>query len=205
MSKPDEMRRNKEVNMVETINSWAQQIIIVIITCTIIEMLLPDGKNKKYIKTIIGVYVVFTIISPIISKINNSSLDLSKYIKENESQTIQTSTNLDTNEYIEQVYMEKLKTDIKTKLETIDYSVQKIDLEIETQDEETYGTILQMSVSVLPKLEKETKNNIMIEKIVIGEEKVEEPTAIISDKEKEKVKQYLAEIYYINTNDINIY
>lgn len=205
MSKPDEMRRNKEVNMVETINSWAQQIIIVIITCTIIEMLLPDGKNKKYIKTIIGVYVVFTIISPIISKINNSSLDLSKYIKENESQTIQTSTNLDTNEYIEQVYMEKLKTDIKTKLETIDYSVQKIDLEIETQDEETYGTILQMSVSVLPKLEKETKNNIMIEKIVIGKEKVEEPTVIISDKEKEKIKQYLAEIYYINTNDINIY
>lgn len=191
--------------MVETINSWAQQIIIVIITCTIIEMLLPNGKNKKYIKTIIGTYVVFTIIAPIISKINNNSLDLSKYIKENESQTIQTSINLNTNEYIEKVYMEKLKTDIKTKIEAIDYNVQEIDLEIETQDEECYGTILQMSLSVVPKLEKETTNNIKIEKIVIGEKKIEESIVSISEKEKEKIKQYLAEIYYIKKEAIVIY
>ena len=82
-------------------------------------MILPEGKNKKYIKTVIGIYVVFTIISPIISKISNSNtLDLNKYFKTENNITIETSKPavVDTNEYIEEVYKEKLKTDIKTNL-----------------------------------------------------------------------------------------
>ncbi|MGN1301562.1 MAG: stage III sporulation protein AF, partial [Clostridia bacterium] len=95
--------------MIEIINSWAQKIIIVVIICTIIEMILPEGKNKKYIKTVIGIYVVFTIISPIISKINNSNtLDLNKYFKTENNITVETSSPVvDTNEYIEEVYKEK--------------------------------------------------------------------------------------------------
>ena len=125
--------------MIEIINSWAQKIIIAVIICTIIEMILPEGKNKKYIKTVIGIYVVFTIISPIISKISNSNtLDLNKYFKTENTITVETSSPVvDTNEYIEEVYKEKLKTDIKTKIEAINYSVKKIDLEIETENEET--------------------------------------------------------------------
>lgn len=145
--------------MVDIINSWAQRIIIVVIICTIIEMILPDGKNKKYIKTVIGIYVVFTIISPIIGKINsNSKLDLSKYINiDNSNLTIETSTNIDQNEYIEEVYKEKLKTDIKTKIEAMNYEVQNIDLEIETEDEQSYGTILHISLNILNKQEEKRK------------------------------------------------
>ncbi|MBO5413621.1 MAG: stage III sporulation protein AF [Clostridia bacterium] len=191
--------------MIEIINSWAQKIIIVVIICTIIEMILPEGKNKKYIKTVIGIYVVFTIISPIISKINNSNtLDLSKYFKTENNITIETSSPVaDTNEYIEEVYKEKLKTDIKAKIEAMNYGVKNIDLEIETEDEETYGTILKLNLSISQQKQEDKQNNIQIEKIVIGEEKKEEAT--ISDKEKEKIKQYLAEIYYMLEDDICIY
>lgn len=192
--------------MIETINTWAQKIIIVIIICTIIEMILPEGKNKKYIKTVIGIYVVFTIISPIISKLNNNSLDLSKYLKIDESQTIETSATLDTNKYIEDVYKEKLKSDIKTKVEAIDYGIEKIDLEIETKDEKTYGTILKLDLVVSNNVQPEkAQSNILIDKIIIGEEKTEDPSSSISDVEKEKIKQYLAEIYYINEENIFIY
>ena len=188
--------------MVEIINSWAQKIIIVIIICTIIEMILPEGKNKKYIKTVIGIYVVFTIISPIISKLNNNSLDLSEYIKIEESQTIETSATIDTNEYIEEVYKERLKTDIKTKIEAMNYGVKSIDLEIETEDEETYGTILKLGLSISGQKQEKVQSNIQVDKIVIGEEKQEETG--ISEQEKEKIKQYLAEIYYINMDNIII-
>lgn len=190
--------------MVGIINSWAQKIIIAVIICTIIEMILPEGKNKKYIKTVIGIYVVFTIISPIISKINNNNtLDLNKYFKTEKNITLETSSPVvDTNEYIEEVYKEKLKTDIKTKIEAMNYSVKNIDLEIETEDEETYGTILKLNLSISQ--EKEDKqNNIQIEKIVIGEEKKEESD--ISDKEKEKIKQYISSIYYVPEDNVIIY
>ena len=191
--------------MVGIINSWAQKIIIAVIICTIIEMILPEGKNKKYIKTVIGIYVVFTIISPIISKISNSNtLDLNKYFKTENNITIETSSPVvDTNEYIEEVYKEKLKTDIKAKIEAMNYGVKNIDLEIETEDEETYGTILKLNLSISQQEQEDKQNNIQVEKIVIGEEKKEEST--ISDKEKEKIKKYLAEIYYMTEENICIY
>ena len=75
--------------MVNWLNTWAQRIIIVVIICTIIEMILPEGKNKKYIKIVMGIYVVFTIISPIIAKINNKEkIDLEKYLDVNVSNEI---------------------------------------------------------------------------------------------------------------------
>ena len=50
-------------------SSWAKSIILAVIVSTIIQMILPEGNNKKYIKTVIGLYILFTIISPIISNI----------------------------------------------------------------------------------------------------------------------------------------
>ena len=47
--------------MVNWISSWAQGIVIAVIISTIIEMILPNGNIKKYVKTVIGVYIVFAI------------------------------------------------------------------------------------------------------------------------------------------------
>lgn len=188
--------------MVEAINSWAQKIIIVVIICTIIEMILPEGKNKKYIKTVIGIYVVFTIISPIISNLSESSLNINEHFKTDNSVVIETNTTIDTNEYIQKVYKEKLKTDIKTKIEAINYTAKNINLEIESEDKETYGTILKLSLSVYKTKPEEAENSIHIETIIIGETKNEK--SIISDKEKEEIQQYLAEIYYIDKDSITV-
>ena len=40
---------------------WANGVIVAVILATIFEMILPEGNNKKYIKTVIGVFVLFTI------------------------------------------------------------------------------------------------------------------------------------------------
>jgi len=62
--------------MISIINSWAKGIILAIIIATIIEIILPEGNNKKYIKTIIGIYILFVMIHPFIStnKININSI-----------------------------------------------------------------------------------------------------------------------------------
>lgn len=186
--------------MVEAINSWAQRIIIVIIICTVIEMILPEGKNKKYIKTVIGIYVVFTIISPIITNLNNDQIDLNKYLKIDNNIAIETSTTIDTNTYIEEVYKEKLKADIKSKIEEMNYKVNKIDLKIETENEEKYGEILEINLRISKQKEQEKTSNIQIEKIIIGEEKQEETS--ITEKEKNEIKQYLAEIYGVSMGTV---
>ena len=53
--------------MIEFISSWAEQIVLAVIVATIIELILTKNKNKKYIQMVIGVYVLFNIISPIIN------------------------------------------------------------------------------------------------------------------------------------------
>lgn len=53
--------------MISNISSWAEQIIIAVIIATILEMVLPNGNSKKYIKTVIGIYILYTIISPVIT------------------------------------------------------------------------------------------------------------------------------------------
>ena len=77
--------------MISWISSWAQGIIMAVIIGAIIEMILPEGNSKKYVKIVIGVYVLFTIISPVISKITGKTiqlsdiLELNKYIEETEN------------------------------------------------------------------------------------------------------------------------
>lgn len=187
--------------MVNFLNSWAQRIIVVIIICTIIEMILPKGKNKNYIKTVIGIYVVFTIISPIISKLNGN-INFDKYlnIKNNYNSTIEVSSNINTNEYVEKVYKGKLEQDIKNKLSDINYDVNNIEIEVETSDNSMYGDILKLKLQVSEK-NKENKNEIKINTIQIGETKAKTK---ISSEEADTIKKYLSEAYNIDVTKIDV-
>ena len=61
--------------MINFMSSWAEQIVLAVIVATIIEMILPKSKNKKYIQMVVGVYVLFNIISPIIKNKDNFSIE----------------------------------------------------------------------------------------------------------------------------------
>ncbi len=190
--------------MVNWLNTWAQRIIIVVIICTIIEMILPEGKNKKYIKIVMGIYVVFTIISPIIAKINNKEkIDLEKYLDVNVSnETMETSATVDTNKYIEELYKEKLKEDVKEKLLSINYETKNVNLEIETKNDNTYGSILSLEVTVSKEKEEKSENTIRINKVTIGENNKDK--ADLTKEEIDKIKKCLAENYKIDEEKISV-
>lgn len=111
--------------MVSFISSWAQQIIFAVIIGTILQMLLPDGKNKKYIKIIIGVYVLFAIISPVVGKNIDLNLDEFNLTLDN------TTTSLDeTNQdEITNLYIVNLKQDIISKLSNKGYGCENVELQ----------------------------------------------------------------------------
>ena len=111
--------------MVSFISSWAQQIIFAVIIGTILQMLLPEGKNKKYIKIVIGVYVLFAVISPVIGK------DLDIDLNEFNISLDNTTTSLDeTNEQnINDIFVTNLTQDIKSKLNNKGYGCEEVTLE----------------------------------------------------------------------------
>ena len=162
----------------EFLNTWLQGIIVAVVIASIIQMILPNGNNKKYIKVVLGVYVVFQIITPVINKFFNSDfevsslIDIDKYTKKMETYEV-SSKNTDINktneDSIKQIYITNLKKDIKTKLEDKDYLIKNIEVQVE--DNENYD-IKSLTIYVNGKNDnkeeknkEKTENNIHINEI----------------------------------------
>lgn len=139
----------------EFLNSWLQGIIVSVVIATIIEMILPNGNSKKYIKIVLGIYVAFNIITPVVNKITKNNFELSsivnideykKQMQSIEKSSLNVNTNINTtniNEVnIKQIYISKLENDIKTKLEEKDYIVNNIKIDIENNEEYTIKQII---------------------------------------------------------------
>lgn len=198
--------------MVTAISSWAEQIIIAIMIATIFEMILPDCKNKKYVKTVIGLYILFTILSPIIKNFSNGDISFasSEYTKEiNEiSSSYQKFDNV-TDNNIQDTYILSLKQDIQGKLNKKGYIAATINIEIEKENEELYGQINKLSISLSKKPQQEDKksnNSISVNKIQI-ENTTNNTIATnskINDKEIKELKEYLSSEYGVETNNIKI-
>ena len=118
------------------IKEWAGGIVSAVIIATILEMLLPDNKNKKYINTVIGVYILFSIISPIITKVTGTSINLEDYINDDTSlatnYTMDNVALLESSSNVEDVYIKTMKSDIENKLKEKGYSTNSIELKINT-------------------------------------------------------------------------
>lgn len=186
--------------MISFFSKWAQGIIVAIIITVIIEMILPEGNNKKYIKMVLGIYVLYTILNPILLKfsdgisINNILVD--EYIVE--QNTIE-AVAINTNATIEAVYTKNITNEIKTYLSTQGFNVSNINATIETEDEITYGMIKELELTISKKDEADIS---IVEPISInvgeGEEKIKYTSVI------ESIKVYLNNNYGIDKDKIII-
>ena len=114
--------------MIEFLSSWAEQIVLAVIIATIIELILPNNKNKKYIQMVIGIYILFNIISPIINNKENLSFD--EYAsKENivKSEYVVDQTSMD--KRLEKIYLEELEKNVTNKFEENGYTVKKCEID----------------------------------------------------------------------------
>ena len=194
--------------MINAMSTWAKSIILAVIVSTIIQMILPEGNNKKYIKTVIGLYILFTIISPIISKISggNSTIDVSKY--ENyfnvENTTTASANVIDKN--LDNTYTSSIKADIKNRMKQKGYKVNSLDANIELKNEESYGTINNLKIS----LEREESNNnsniqaVNKIEIKISNNTNEAKQNNLTSMEKQEIKNYLSETYSIKKENIEV-
>ncbi len=208
--------------MVSIINSWAQGIILAVIIAGIIEIVLPEGNNKKYVKTIIGIYILFVMVHPLISKISSKNIDVnsvidSTTIKINEYETDNIA--IETNNYIEETYKQKLEEDIEQKTKEKGYNINFLNLNIETEKEEYYGQVnsISMQISNIEQSEEQIDKNITentVNEIVNVEIKISDSNSInkeneeqgrnISEEEIEAFKEYLNSVYGTQKENIHI-
>lgn len=206
--------------MIENISVWAEQIIMAVIIATLIEMILPEGNNRKYIKAVIGVYILFTIISPILKNNGNfnfNNIDYESYFKENETyKTMSESLTSNNDNSVEEIYINNLKQDMKQKLKEKGFLVESSAVKIELQEGDNYGRILEINLALSKLKEEDTKeqsSNIIvndISKISIGNTVKNETTSSnskenkLSSSEIKEVKDYLSNVYEVSNKKIYI-
>lgn len=197
--------------MIKFINSWAQGIILAVIIATIIELILPEGKNKKYVKTVIGIYILFTIIYPLINKFTN--LNINSLIENTTKQmsTYQESNTLkiDTNKYIEDTYRKKVEEDLKNKANDKNLNIISLKIDIETEDEKRYGMLNSLVIKVEKENVEETNNAVnQIKEINISKNVQENSNKYnentVTDEEINELKEYINTTYYLEKEKIHI-
>ena len=167
----------------------------------------------------LGIYVVFSIISPVIGKVTQNNFEISSiinmdiYAKElgtYEELSKNRSLEYTNNENIKQMYISKLKEDIVSKLKNRGYIVKKIELNIE--DGENYS-IKDITIYLDSKKQKEEKENNTINEIEVvnisvqnkEENKIENIESNVTHFEKTEIIKYIAEEYGIDEKKITIY
>lgn len=198
--------------MIKFINSWAQGIILAVIIATIIEIILPEGKNKKYVKTVIGIYILFTIIYPLINKLTKTNINI---LIENTTKQMSTyqeknSLKIDTDKYIESTYKKKIEEDIRKRANEKNLNITSLNVYIETEDENRYGMLNSLVIKV-EKNEASKKNNdvnqikeINISKNVQNNEIIENKDKTATEKEINEFKEYINATYYLEKEKIHI-
>ena len=204
--------------MVNIINSWAKGIILAVMVSTIIEIILPEGNSKKYVKTIIGIYILFVIVQPLISKISNKNIDITSIIKDTTSKINKYETNditVETNSYIKETYKQKIEEDIKKGTNEKGYNINFLKFDIEIEKEENYGQINSIFIQISRIDEKEnaeknnegnTVNTIKNVEIKISDDNYidENKDEEISEDEIEIFKEHLYSIYGIQKENIHV-
>ena len=152
--------------MINFLSTWAEQIVLAVVISTIIELILPNNKNKKYIQMILGIYILFNIISPIIKNKEVISIeDYTKIASDIEENTTIDQSSMD--KRLEIIYLNELENDIKNKFSSNGIQVIecKVDAELNTNKKNAGIHLIKVKIKAPEdenKLE-EIKNQIITE------------------------------------------
>lgn len=200
--------------MIEFLSSWAKNLGVTIVLVSIFEMLLPNNKTKKYIRAVLGVFVLFNIISPFINnkeKLSMSSIDLENYTINEKSEVNQSSMD----DRIQKLYEDQLEKDIKIKLNEKGYNVTSCKVKANIAENEK-STITKIKLEVEKSKEEQTTN---VENKIVTEVQKIKPinTKIENDTNEEKIsskkisksdiqsiKKFLSEEYGVSEKCLEI-
>ena len=200
--------------MIEWLKDWTNSIIVAVIIAVIFELIIPSGNNKKYIKMVINLYVLFVIMNPLISKftglngIDINTKDYEKYFKS--ENIIETSVSLDSNKLINSTAEKTLKDNIKSKLQTVGYNITSIGINIDNDSGEVKKIKLEVikynlkADNSINNTNNSTININQIEEVNISNQNSNNKKDSLRKSDIKKIKKIISEEYEITEENIEI-
>lgn len=155
------------MSVVSFISSWLKDIVVLFIIISIAELIMPNGNLKRYVNLVIGLLIIFTIVSPIAKFVRldfNLDQGIINYSKPDDLLNIDERFFIQQEKQIEDLYKEKISKEVIELVEDrTKYKVASISIGI-IESKERYGEI--DYIELLVNKNKDTKiNKISIEKV----------------------------------------
>ena len=197
--------------MINFLSSWVKNLALALIIVSILEMILPNNRTKKYVKMVMGLYILFSIISPFIensNKINLNNIDLNDYIEGTKptssisEEVNQTSMDIRLN----QIYKEELEKDITQKVEEKGYEVEKCKViaHISQNDNGIEKITLKINGKTSQNENNQENATAIEDRIVTEVQKIQKVDISISKNEENEEEQQVEEQTRITKTDIKI-
>ena len=103
--------------MINFLSSWVKNLCLALIVVSILEMLLPNNKTKKYIKMVMGLYILFSIISPFIKNKNVLNFDINELYRQGTVQATSNTENFKDNNYVDLEKIVKVMVALKVQMQ----------------------------------------------------------------------------------------
>ena len=211
--------------MIKFLSSFAKTVGLSIVIVSILEMILPNNKTKKYIRVVMGIFILFNIISPFVNNkelFNIENLDLEKYY------TSQTNSKLENedldqtsmNNRIKDLYIQEIEKDIENKLKEKGYKVIRcnVNVKIGNENEETKISKIDLEVDKSEEMKKQNEEENLENKIITEVQKIKKIDISVNKKNEEKsenesrisktdiqnIKKFLIEEYGVSEECLQI-
>ena len=204
--------------MINFLTNWIEGIAIAVIIASIFEMLLPDGNIKKYIKVILGIYIVFNIISPFTNCKSINSFDISDELNKYTETTNTTKDDYASNYKLNKIYENTFEKEVIKTVEREGFIVNKCEVKGNFNAEEKNAGISKIFIEIEPQKilknsKEENDNSIKIEnineiekiEINMGNKLTEEKNEEVDSKDIDTLKKYLSKHYEIDKSIIEIH
>lgn len=178
--------------MISFLSSWVKNLALALIIVSILEMILPNNKTKKYVKMVMGLYILFSIISPFMENSNKFNLDnLSlEFGRENIQETSNMRDEIDQSSMdnrLNEIYKQQLEKDIIRKIEDQGYEIEtcRVIAHISEQDSGIENITLKIKSKINEDDEEGDSYTGMVENRIVEEiQKIQKVDISISEKEK---------------------
>ena len=102
--------------MIEFLRNWCEELIVGVFIIMIIEMFVPSGNIKKYIRVVSGIYIIFLVLNPVI--LNIKDIDLNTVFESSKvyaEETFQSSQ-----DEMKNIYAKAIETEIEGEFSNIE-------------------------------------------------------------------------------------
>ena len=188
--------------VIAAIASWIKEIIYIILFATFLEFLLPNGQMRKFIRVIIGLFIMLAILSPvmdIMSKGQQADKLSAWSVMSSQDSKINESTNkiaLSQEQLASELYQQQLAKQIRSVVVNLDgVSDAKVIVELDQANKGGTGAIHKVLITL-------QQGRLSIAQVGIG--RSAQADDVPDDKVKSKVSRTVAELYQLSPQKINV-